>query len=126
MKRRILAAARVGTVIVSGLAFATIAGTGVADAAPQDCLIARNAFSATATCQDADAPAGREYTLVVDCWGLHFIPDRFPFAEVGPYSTGTRWFVPTGQATGNCSESWGGSPMSIGVVTGAHVEIYRQ
>ncbi|WP_415972420.1 hypothetical protein [Rhodococcus sp. 077-4] len=113
-------------VAVSGLAVATIIGPGIAQADPQDCAIRHDAFSASATCFDTGAPAGREYTLAVECWGLHGIPNRFPFYAVGPYTSSTRSFVPTDQASGNCSSSWGMPTLNVGVVTGAHVEIYRQ
>lgn len=126
MRRTIIAAARVSAVAVSGLAFATVIGSGTAHAGPQDCAIQRDAFSAAATCHDTDAPPGREYVLVVDCWGLHGIPNAFPFYAVGPYSSSTRSFVPTDQASGNCSTNWGAPALNVGVVTDAHVEIYRQ
>lgn len=126
MRDTILAAARVATVAVSGLAFATIIGSGTAQADPQDCAIGRDAFSATATCNDTDAPPGREYVLITECWGLHGIPNAFPFYSIGPYSQSTRSFVPTGRDTGGCGTSWGAPSWNVGVITDAHVEIYRQ
>ena len=126
MKRAIVAAARVTAALVSGLAVAAIIGSGTAHADPQACVIQRDAFSATATCHDTGAPAGREYALIVDCWGLHGIPNAFPFYAVGPFSQSTRSFVPTGQAIGACGTNWGAPSLNVGVITNAHVEIYRQ
>jgi len=126
LRGTILAAARVTAAVVSGLAFAATIGSGTAQADSQDCVIQRDAFSATATCHDTDAPPGREYALIVDCWGLHGIPNAFPFYAIGPFSQSSRSFVPTGQATGACSTNWGAPSLNAGVITNAHVEIYRQ
>lgn len=126
MRSTISAVARVTTVVVSGLAFATIVGSGIAQAAPRDCTIQRDAFAASGTCHDNDAPPGREYFLSIDCWGLHGIPNAFPFYAVGPYTASTRSFLPTDRASANCSTSWGAPALNVGVVTNAHVEIYRQ
>lgn len=125
MKSTIRSTARI-TAIVSGLAFATIVGSSTAHADPQDCTIQRDAFNATATCHDADAPPGREYALIVDCWGLHGIPNAFPLYAVGPYSQSSPSFVPTGQASGTCGTNWGAPSYNLGVITGAHVDVYRQ
>lgn len=125
MRSKLIAAARVSAV-VSGLAVASIVGSGVASAGPQDCSVSHDAFSASVTCHDTGAPASREYVLSIECWGLHVIPDRFPFYAVGPYSASTSWFGPTGQASGTCSSSWGANVANVGVVTGAHVETYVQ
>lgn len=59
MRNAIVVAARATAAVVSGLAFTAIIGSGTAQADPQDCVIQRDAFSATATCHDTDAPAGR-------------------------------------------------------------------
>ncbi|WP_235581622.1 hypothetical protein [Rhodococcus sp. Leaf278] len=126
MRRTFVAATRVATVVVSGLAFTAIIGAGVSHADTQDCSISHDAFGASATCQDANAPAGREYILITECWGFHFVPNRFPIPAVGPYTSSSRSFVPTGQASGNCGSSWGQPTSTLGVVTGAHVETYRQ
>ncbi|MFE7417620.1 hypothetical protein [Rhodococcus sp. NPDC057529] len=126
MRSATIAATRITTAAVSGLAFAAIIGSGTAQAALQDCVIQRDAFSATATCHDTDAPPGREYALIVDCWGLHGIPNAFPFYAIGPFSQSSRSFATTGQATGSCSTNWGAPSLDAGVVTDAHVEIYRQ
>ncbi|MFD6896423.1 hypothetical protein ACFWB0_17960 [Rhodococcus sp. NPDC060086] len=125
MKSAICSAARV-TAIVSGLAFAAIIGSGTAQAAPQDCAIQQDPFNATVTCHDADAPPGREYALIVDCWGLHGIPNAFPLYAIGPYSQSSPSFAPTGQASGTCGTNWGVPSYNLGVITGAHVDIYRQ
>ncbi|WP_290052560.1 hypothetical protein [Nocardia nova] len=113
------ARAIVAAAVVSG--FATLLGSGVADAAPQDCAVSRDLFGATATCHD-DGPAGREYALIVECFGLHGIPGAFPLMAVGPY--GGSWngsFGPTGQGTASCL-----GPMSVGTATNAYVKIYRE
>ena len=131
-------AARITGTVVAGLAVAAFIGTGaaqaggqpivqpVAQAGPQNCTVHWDAFSATANCDDTGAPAGREYALIVDCWGLHGIPNAFPLYAVGPYSQTSRSFGPTGQATGGCSTNWGAPTLNAGVITNAHVEIYRQ
>lgn len=77
MTRTTTAAARVAVTAGSVLGFAEVIGSGTAQAAPQDCTVTRDLFSATATCHDADAPAGREYALVVECVGLHMVPNAF-------------------------------------------------
>jgi uncharacterized oxidoreductase len=43
-------------------------------------------FSAAVTCHDTGAPPRREYNLSIECWGLHGIPNAFPFYATGPYS----------------------------------------
>ncbi|MFE4502375.1 hypothetical protein ACFRFQ_21195 [Rhodococcus sp. NPDC056743] len=126
MRRRIVGAARVTATVVSGLALAATIGSGTAQADPQDCVVERNVFSAMATCHDTDAPPGREYALIVDCWGIHGIPNAFPFYAIGPYSQSSPSFVPTGRGTGGCSTNWGVPSLNVGVVTNAHVQVYRQ
>ncbi|PTR30563.1 hypothetical protein C8K36_102414 [Rhodococcus sp. OK519] len=125
MRNTLLATARVTAVVVSGLACATFIGSGAAQADPADCGVRWDPFNATATCHDIDAPPGREYVLIVDCWGLHGIPNAFPFYAIGPYTQSSRSFVPTGEAAGACGTNWGAPSLNAGVITNAHVEIYR-
>ncbi|RJO73848.1 hypothetical protein D5S18_21225 [Nocardia panacis] len=96
-------------------------GTGTAQASAQDCTVTRDLFGATAACRDTEAPAGREYTLVVECVGLHGIPNAFPLMTIGPYQGS--WggsFGPSGQGTASCL-----GPTSVGTVTNAYVAVYR-
>ncbi|CAM2890284.1 Secreted protein [Prescottella defluvii] len=125
MRIALLAAARVTAVAVSGLAFATVVGSGTAQADPAPCVVQWDPFNASATCQDTGASPGREYVLVVDCWGLHGIPNAFPLYAIGPYSQSSRSFAPTGRETGACGTNWGAPSFNLGVITGAHVETYR-
>ncbi|MFF2557496.1 hypothetical protein ACFVUS_41320 [Nocardia sp. NPDC058058] len=121
MRKSLVVTTRVMTTALIGVGFATAIGSGTAQAAPEDCQITRDLTGATATCHDVDAPAGREYALIVDCFGLHGIPNAFPLMAVGPY-TGS-WsgsFSPSGQGTSSCLGPW-----SVGTATGAHVAIYR-
>ncbi|MFG1797356.1 hypothetical protein [Nocardia sp. NPDC049149] len=121
MRKTMVAAVRVGAAAVSVLGFAAVVGAGTAQAAPEDCVVTRDLVSATATCHDADAPAGREYALVVECFGLAGVPNAFPLMAIGPYRGG--WsgsFSPTGQGTASCL-----GPTSIGTATNAYVRIYR-
>jgi hypothetical protein len=121
MRRTIVAAARVTAAAVLGLGVAAVIGSGTAQAAPQDCVITRDLTSATATCHDDDAPAGREYTLIVDCFGLHGVPNAFPFMAFGPYNgSWSGSFSPSGHGTASCM-----GPLSVGTATNAHVAIYR-
>ncbi|WP_232330385.1 hypothetical protein [Nocardia fusca] len=123
MKRTTAAAARVaaGAVTVSILGFATVIGSGTAQAAPQDCTVTRDLFGATAACHDLDAPAGREYALIVECFGLHGVPNAFPLMAIGPYQgSWSGSFPPTGQGAATCL-----GPTSIGPATNAYVTIYR-
>ncbi|MEE3853129.1 hypothetical protein VZC37_22520 [Gordonia sp. LSe1-13] len=117
---------QMGAGVVAALTIGLLAGAGEAHAGVNDCDVRWNALGASAVCHDTGAPQGREYVLIVECWGLHGVPNRFPLYTVGPYTQSSRWFVPTGQASGNCSTSWGAPSFNAGVVTGAHVEIYRQ
>ena len=112
------ARAVVGAIAVAG--FATVLGSGVAQAAPQDCAVSRDLVGARATCHD-NGPAGREYTLIVECFGLHGVPNAFPLMAIGPYQGS--WggsFGPSGQSTASCL-----GPLSIGTATNAYVTIYR-
>ena len=121
MKKTIAIAARVTIAAVSGLGFAAVIGAGTAQAAPQDCAITRDLTSATATCHDNGAPAGREYTLIVECVGIHPVQNAFPLMTFGPYNGS--WggsFSPSGHGTASCI-----GPTSIGTATNAHVVIYR-
>ncbi len=126
MRNNRLATARVAAVAAFGIAFATFIGSGTAQSAPADCVVQWDPFNATATCHDIDAPPGREYVLIVDCWGLHGIPNAFPLYAIGPYSQSSSSFVPTSQTTGGCGTNWGAPSLNVGVITNAHVEIYRQ
>ncbi|MEV6279810.1 hypothetical protein [Nocardia sp. NPDC051832] len=122
MRKPIVATARITAAAVLGLGVATMIGSGPAQAAPQDCVITRDLTSATATCHDFDAPPGREYALIVDCFGLHGIPNAFPLMAIGPYSgSWSGSFSPSGQGTASCL-----GPYSVGTATGARVAIYRE
>ncbi|MBF6173360.1 hypothetical protein IU476_17990 [Nocardia blacklockiae] len=97
-------------------------GVGTANAAPEDCTVTRDLVGATATCHDVDFPPGREYSLVVECFGVAPVPFAFPLVQVGPYR---------GSWSGSFSPSGGGSasclgPMSIGTATNAYVRVYRE
>lgn len=120
MRRTTTVAARivVATALVSG--FAAVLGSAAAQAAPQDCVVTRDLASATATCHD-DAPVGREYTLIVECFGLHGVPNAFPLMAIGPYrGSWSGSFGPSGHGTASCL-----GPLSIGTATNAYVTIYR-
>ncbi|WP_267616510.1 hypothetical protein [Gordonia bronchialis] len=119
------ATATIAATLLSGVACATVVTAGAAHADTRNCDVRWDALGASATCHDTHAPKGREYVLIVECWGVHGLPNRFPLYGVGPYEQSSRWFVPTGRASGNCSTSWGAPSLNVGVVTGAHVEIYR-
>jgi hypothetical protein len=121
MRKTIATAARVTIAAVSGLGFAAVIGAGAAQAAPQDCAITRDLTSATATCHDNGAPAGREYALIVECFGLHGVPNAFPLMAIGPYNgSWSGSFSPSGHGTASCL-----GPLSAGTATNAHVAIYR-
>ncbi|BCK52999.1 hypothetical protein [Nocardia wallacei] len=118
---RTVAATRITVAAASVLGCVAVFGAGTANAAPEDCTVTRDLVGATAACHDVDAPAGREYSLVVECFGLAPVPFAFPLVTVGPYR---------GSWSGSFSPSGGGSasclgPMSIGTVTNAYVRIYR-
>ncbi|MEU8895691.1 hypothetical protein [Nocardia sp. NPDC048505] len=113
--------ARVGVAAASVLGFAAVIGTGTAQAAPQDCTVTRDLVSATAQCHDTDAPAGREYTVVTECWGLHGVPNAWPLMAIGPYrGSWGGWFAPDGRGSSSCL-----GPASVGTLTNAYVAIYR-
>ncbi len=121
MTRTTLTAGRVAVGVLSALGFVSVVGAGTAGAAPQDCVVTRDLFSATATCNDTDAPAGREYSLIIECVGLHADPTALPLVAFGPYEGSWNGsFAPTGQGTATCS-----GPVSIGAATNAYVAIYR-
>ena len=117
----VASAARVTAAAVLGLGSAAVIGAGTAQAAPQDCTVTRDLIGASATCHDDDAPPGREYTLVVECFGLAPIPNFFPFMAIGPYRGS--WggsFSPSGGGTASCL-----APLSLGTTTNAYVSVYR-
>lgn len=121
MRRTTIAATRVAIGAVSVLGFAAVIGSGTAQAAPQDCVVTRDLFGATAACHDTGTPAGREYTLVVECVGLHGVPNAFPLMAIGPYrGSWSGSFAPSGQGTATCL-----GPTSVGTATNAYVAIYR-
>ncbi|MEV0248854.1 hypothetical protein AB0H76_19785 [Nocardia sp. NPDC050712] len=121
MTSPLVATARVTTAAILGLGVSAVIGSGAAQAAPQDCTVTRDLISASATCHDTDAPAGREYYLVVECFGLHGIPNAFPLMAIGPYKgSWSGSFSPSGQGNASCMGSY-----SVGTTTGAYVTIYR-
>lgn len=121
MRSTTIAAARIAVAAGSVLGFATVLGSGVANAAPQDCVVTRDLFGATAVCHDTDAPPGREYALIVECVGLHGVPNAFPLMAIGPYrGSWSGSFAPSGRGSASCL-----GPTSIGTVTNAYVAIYR-
>ncbi|WP_245669416.1 hypothetical protein [Nocardia speluncae] len=120
MKRTTMVAARALVTAVAVSGFATVLGTGSAQAAPQDCAVTRDLVGASATCFD-DGPAGREYALIVECFGLHGVPNAFPLMAIGPYQgSWSGSFGPSGNGTASCL-----GPMSVGTATNAYVKIYR-
>ncbi|MGW5384902.1 hypothetical protein [Nocardia sp. NPDC003963] len=115
------AAARIAVAAVTSSGFAAVLGSGTAQAAPQDCTVTRDLVGASAVCHDADAPAGREYALIVECFGLHGVPNAFPLMAIGPYQgSWSGSFAPSGQGTASCL-----GPLNIGTATNAYVKIYR-
>lgn len=121
MRRTISVTARIAVAAASAAGFAAVLGAGTAHAAPQDCTVTRDLVGATARCHDGDAPAGREYALIVECFGLHGVPNAFPLMAIGPYQgSWSGSFGPSGQGTASCL-----GPMSIGTATNAYVMIYR-
>ncbi|WP_233529216.1 hypothetical protein [Antrihabitans stalagmiti] len=121
MKKSMVAAARVTATAVSVLGFAAVLGSGTAQAAPQDCTVTRDLISATAACHENEFPAGREYSLIVECFGLAPIPNAFPFLAVGPYrGSWSGSFSPNGGGTASCL-----GPLSVGTTTNAYVVVYR-
>ncbi|MGV9415315.1 hypothetical protein ACWDOP_35910 [Nocardia sp. NPDC003693] len=122
MNKAMLAATRVTAAAVPVLGLAVAFGSGTAQAAPQDCVITRDLVSASAICNDVDAPPGREYTVVTECWGLAGIPNAWPFMGIGPYRGS--WggsFGPAGQGSSSCL-----GPASVGTLTNAYVAVYRE
>lgn len=121
MRRTTIAAARITIGAMSVLGAVAVIGSGTAHAAPQDCVVTRDLFGARAACHDTGAPVGREYTLVVECVGLHGVPNAFPLMAIGPYQgSWSGSFAPSGQGTATCM-----GPTSIGTATNAYVAIYR-
>ncbi|QIS16796.1 hypothetical protein [Nocardia arthritidis] len=119
MRRAIAATGRVAAAGLSGLAFVAVIGSGAAQAAPQDCAVQRDIFSASAICQP---DGGSNYVLHVDCVGV-YASGPFPLYGIGSYYNLTYPFTPTGQRTSiGCT---GTGPGVVGVVTNAYVEIYR-
>lgn len=120
MSRTTAVAARalVAAAVVSGSA--TVFGAGAAQAAPQDCTVTRDLTGASATCYD-EGPAGREYALIVECFGLHGVPNAFPLLAIGPYQgSWSGSFGPSGHGQASCL-----GPLSVGTATNAYVRIYR-
>lgn len=124
MARTLRSGMRVGAGIAALATVGLLAGAGGAHADTPRCDVRWDAVGASAVCRDTTAPRGREYVLIAHCWGLHGIPNAFPLYAVGPYTQSSRWFIPTGRASANCTTSWGVPSGNVGVVTGAHVEIY--
>ncbi|MFQ6229634.1 hypothetical protein [Nocardia sp. NPDC002869] len=119
MKQKILTAARVAAAGVSGLAFVAVVGSGTAAAAPQDCVVERDLFGASATC---GPDGGSHYVLHVDCVGL-YASGPFPLYAVGPYAAISYPFTPAGRrVTTGCT---GMGPGVVAVATNAYVEVYR-
>lgn len=113
-------AARITVAVATALGFGVVISAGTAQAAPQDCVVTRDLVSATATCHDAGAPPRREYTLVTECFGLHVIPNAFPFLAIGPYRGS--WggsFRPDGHGSATCLDG-----TSVGTATNAYVSVY--
>lgn len=120
MKRTAGIAARATVAAATVLGFSAVIGSGTAQAAPQDCSITRDLVSATATCHDVGAPPRREYTVVTECFGLHFVPNMFPIVAVGPYrGTWGGSFSPDGQGSSTCLGGAG-----VGTLTDAYVSVY--
>lgn len=118
-KTMMITAARVAAAGFTGLAFAAVAGAGTAQAAPQDCVVQRDFFGASATCQP---DGGADYVLHVDCVGL-YASGPFPLYAVGPYYALSYPFTPAGQRiTTGCT---GMGPGVVAVATNAFVEVYR-
>ncbi|WP_280398492.1 hypothetical protein [Nocardia carnea] len=120
MRRTTMVAARIAIAAAVTSGFAAVLGAGPAQAAPQDCTVTRDLVSASATCHD-DGPPGREYALIVECFGLHPIPNAFPLVTIGPYQgSWSGSFGPSGHGTASCL-----GPLSVGTTTNAYVKIYR-
>ncbi|MFE5283738.1 hypothetical protein ACFRAQ_02035 [Nocardia sp. NPDC056611] len=112
-------AATVAAMSVSGLGFGAVAGSGSAQAAPQDCSVTRGVFDASAVC---GADGGTNYVLHLDCVGL-YASGPFPLYAVGPYKVLSYPFTPSGQTiSAGCT---GMGPGVFAVATNAYVEIYH-
>lgn len=119
MKKTIVAAARVAAAGVSGVAFVAVIGAGAAQAAPQDCVVERDLFGASAVCQP---DGGSNYVLRVECVGLH-ATGPFPLYGIGPYHVLSYPFTPNGERVGaGCT---GVGPGILAVTTNAYVEVYH-
>ncbi|MBB5914187.1 hypothetical protein BJY24_003054 [Nocardia transvalensis] len=118
---RTVAVTRTAVAAASVLGCAAVFGAGTANAAPEDCTVTRDLVGATATCHDVDAPPGREYSLVVECFGLAPVPFAFPLMTIGPYrGSWSGSFSPSGGGSASCVNG-----LSIGTATNAYVKIYR-
>ncbi|MEU4418621.1 hypothetical protein AB0G00_33020 [Nocardia salmonicida] len=120
MNKNLVAAARLAAAGISGLAFVAIIGSGTAQAAPQDCVVERDFFGASAICQP---DGGSNYVLRLECIGL-YANGPFPLYAIGPYHTLSYPFTPVGErvATG-CT---GAGPGVVAVATNAYVEVYQR
>lgn len=119
MKKTIVTAARVAAAGIAGLSCTAIIGSGAAQAAPQDCVVERDLFGASAICHP---DGGSNYVLRVECVGL-YASGPFPLYAVGPYHTLSYPFTPSGdRITAGCT---GAGPGIFAIATGAHVEVFR-
>ncbi|MGW6336582.1 hypothetical protein [Nocardia rhamnosiphila] len=119
MKKTISTAARLATAGISGLAFVAVIGSGAAQAAPQDCVVERDLFGASAICRP---DGGSNYVLRVECLGL-YANGPFPLYAVGGYHTLSYPFTPSGERiTTGCT---GAGPGVVAVTTNAYVEVYQ-
>ncbi|KAF0836577.1 hypothetical protein [Nocardia caishijiensis] len=122
MRKSVVAAVRLTVAAASVMGFSAMVGSGVAQAGPQDCVVSRDLVGASVSCHDTGAPASREYSLVVECWGLAGIPNAFPLMGIGPYQGSWSGAIsPTGQGSASCI-----GPYSIGTATNAYVLTYRE
>ncbi|MEU0871367.1 hypothetical protein [Nocardia brasiliensis] len=122
MTSAIATAARVAAAGISGLAFVGVvgvAGAGTAQATPQDCVVEKGLFDASAVCQ---ADGGSNYVLHLDCVGLYAGP-AFPIYNIGPYKVLSYPFTPSGQRTTAACTGMG--PGVFAFATNAYVEIYN-
>ncbi|MFD6393184.1 hypothetical protein ACWF9G_00230 [Nocardia sp. NPDC055029] len=118
MKQAIVAAARVAAAGFSGIAAVAIIGSGSAQAAPQDCVVQRDLFGASATCPPG---GGDNYVLKVECVGL-YANGPFPLYGIGPYSALSYPFAPAGQRVSTGCTGMG--PGVVAVATNAYVIYY--
>lgn len=119
MKQAIVAAARVAAAGFSGIAAVVLIGPGSAQAAPQDCVVSRDLFGASATCQPDGG--GSNYVLKVECFGL-YANGPFPLYGVGPYTSLSYPFTPDGQRISTGCTGMG--PGVVAVATNASVIYY--